>query len=120
MCPGLGEFKLGRRALGLVIMAAFLSACAWLLVGTYTTITSISEHVKTVDPSLNVPPANGAEATQLVTRLYGAIFTEYQARRDEVHRQLSKPLGLLFILYVYSVVQCGVLGRKRDPNAPAG
>ena len=118
ICPGLGEYRLGHRALGAAIMVAFLSACGWLLVGSYRAVNEISEYVKSHDPALSMPAESPAEVASQVTRLASAIKAEYDRRSADVHRRVAIPLWILFILYVYSVVQSFVLGTRQDRAGP--
>lgn len=114
VCPGVGEYRLGHRLLGAVLATAFLAVCGWLIVGTYSSVNEISEYVKSQDPTLNLPPAGGAESAAFVSRLFSAIFAEYKLRRAAIHQRLATPLWILFFLYIYSLVQSFVLGVRKD------
>jgi len=119
VCPGLGEYRLGHRALGAAIIVVFLATCAWLMAGSYVAVQDIAEQVKSADPSLNVPPETMPEVVSTLTRLYSAILAEYHRRAAEVHAKVLLQLWILFGLYCYSVVQSFALGRRKDAQPAA-
>lgn len=119
ICPGVGEFRLGHRALGATIAIVFVAVCGWLVVGTYGMVNDIAEYVKTADPSLNEPPGSGAEVAALVGRLTAAMHTEYQNRRAAINQRMWMPVWILCAMYFYSLVQSYVLGVRKDRAAAA-
>ncbi|MBI4862573.1 MAG: hypothetical protein HY815_20285 [Candidatus Riflebacteria bacterium] len=119
VCPGLGEYKVGHRRLGLAILLAVLVAAIWLFVAGYQSVYGLSDLVKGKDPSLAAQPESPGDAVVLVSRLFGAILREYNANRDLIHKPMAGPIWTILVLYLYSMGQAFVLARRARPPAGA-
>ena len=117
ICPGLGEYRLGHRALGASFMLLFLAGCVWLLIGAYGQVTEIAEYVKTTQPHLNAPPESVQAIAEQLKQLFVSIWTEYGNRRTLIHQRLGVQIWGLFGLYCVSLVQSYYLGVRKDRAA---
>lgn len=112
VCPGVGEYRLGHRGLGVAFGLTFMLSCVWMLVLAYTLVYGIAEQVKTADPTLQAAPVSAGDAAAIATRLGIAIFREYMNQRAMIHDHLKWPLWAIFVLYAWSVGQAWVLGTR--------
>jgi hypothetical protein len=113
-CPGIGEWRLGYRALGLVFTIVFAVLCVWLLVSAYTLVYGLAELVKSRDPSLATPVSSAGDAAATSLRLFLAIHREYMTQRAALHDKLWYPLWAIAVVYFWSMGQAWVLGSKAD------
>lgn len=116
-CPGIGEFRLGHRALGLAFTIVFAVLCVWLMTSMYGLVYGLAELVKSRDPSYQVPPASPGDAAALSLRLGLAIHAEYLAQRAQLHDKLWLPIWSIAVVYVWSMIQAWALGAKADREA---
>jgi len=115
VCPGLGEWYLGYRRLAASFVILFMIAAGLLLVGSYASVHDLAERAKRQDPQLNEQPMDVGEAVALSIRLYPAIIREYQKDSVAIRKKVGGPLLLIFVLYIWSLIQSVVLAWRDLP-----
>jgi hypothetical protein len=116
VCPGMGEYRLGHRGLGLSLALVFFPACGWLLVAGYGSVHAAAIDAIRADPTLAAPGATPDEDTARAVRLTTALV----ARWTEIRAPLRLPLVVILVLYVYSMAQAYSLARRRRLTASGG